>query len=103
MKGYLTSYACLFEARRTDPPVIAVLLNSVADHQAGTASGVFNTSRQIGGALAIAVFGALLAQPGHFVHGLRVSLLIASGVALTAAAVSLVLRTTGNVTTGQVR
>ena len=28
---------------------------------AGTASGVFNTSRQVGGALAVAVFGALLA------------------------------------------
>jgi sugar phosphate permease len=64
---------------------------------------VFNTSRQIGGALAIAVFGALLAQQGSFVHGLRVSLLIAAGVALTAAAVSLVLRATGTVTTGQPR
>jgi EmrB/QacA subfamily drug resistance transporter len=85
------------------PPVTAVLLNSVGDHQAGTASGVFNTSRQIGGALAIAVFGALLAQPGTFVHGLRVSLLIAAGVALTAAAVSLLLRATGSVTTGHVR
>jgi sugar phosphate permease len=85
------------------PPVTAVLLNSVADDQAGTASGVFNTSRQIGGALAIAVFGALLAQPGSFLHGLRVSLLIAAGVALTAAAISLFLRATGSVTTGHVR
>jgi MFS family permease len=30
------------------PPVTAVLLNTVPDNQAGTASGVFNTSRQIG-------------------------------------------------------
>jgi MFS transporter, DHA2 family, methylenomycin A resistance protein len=43
------------------PPVTAVLLNSVPAHQAGTASGAFNTSRQAGGALAVAVFGALLA------------------------------------------
>jgi hypothetical protein len=34
------------------PPVTAVLLNSVPAHRTGTASGVFNTSRQIGGALA---------------------------------------------------
>jgi sugar phosphate permease len=41
----------------TIPLVTAVLLNSVGDHEAGTASGVFNISRQIGGALAVAVFG----------------------------------------------
>jgi EmrB/QacA subfamily drug resistance transporter len=81
------------------PPVTAVLLNSVADHQAGTASGVFNTSRQVGGALAIAVFGALLAQQGSFLHGLRVSLLIAAGVALTTAAVSMLLRSTHSLAT----
>jgi DHA2 family methylenomycin A resistance protein-like MFS transporter len=53
---------------------------------------VFNTSRQAGGALAVAVFGALLASPATFLHGLRVSLLIAAGVALAAAAMSLLTR-----------
>ena len=48
------------------PPATAVLLNSVPGHQAGTASGVFNISRQVGGALAVAVFGARLAQPATF-------------------------------------
>jgi DHA2 family methylenomycin A resistance protein-like MFS transporter len=67
------------------PPVTAVLLNSVPGHQAGVASGVFNTSRQVGGALAVAVFGALLAQPATFTQGLRTSLLLAAGVALAAA------------------
>lgn len=46
------------------PPVTAVLLSSVP--AAGTASGVFNTSRQVGGALAVAVFGALLTQASSF-------------------------------------
>jgi sugar phosphate permease len=73
------------------PPVTAVLLNSVPDHRAGTASGVFNTSRQIGGALAVAVFGALLSH-GPFVHGMRGSLLIAAGVAAVTAVPSLLLR-----------
>ncbi len=76
----------------TIPPVTAVLLNSVPDHQAGTASGVFNTSRQIGGALAIAVFGALVAGQGGLVHGLRISLLLAAVVTLAAAASSRMMR-----------
>jgi DHA2 family methylenomycin A resistance protein-like MFS transporter len=74
------------------PPVTAVLLNSVPGHQAGTASGIFNTSRQVGGALAVAVFGALLAHPATFLAGLRTSLLLAAAVALAAAAASRVLR-----------
>src|SRR5207302_3181392 len=73
------------------PPITAVLLNSVGDHQTGTASGVFNTSRQFGGALAVAVFGALLAGPGGFIHGLRFSLAIAAVVALAAGTTSLML------------
>jgi sugar phosphate permease len=76
----------------TIPPMTAVLLNSVPDHQAGTASGVFNTSRQLGGALAVAVFGALLAGEKGLVHGLRLSLVLAAVAALAAAASSVMLR-----------
>jgi EmrB/QacA subfamily drug resistance transporter len=74
------------------PPMTAVLLNSVPPHRAGTASGIFNTSRQVGGALAIAVFGALLASQAGFLAGLRTGLLIAAAVALTAAAGSILLQ-----------
>jgi len=74
------------------PPVMALLLHAVPARRAGVASGVFNTSRQVGGALAIAVFGALLASRATFLPGLRVSLLIAAGVVLAAAAVSVLLR-----------
>ena len=70
------------------PPMTAILLNSVPAQRAGTASGIFNTSRQVGGALAVAVFGALLASRAGFLTGLRVSLLIAAAAALAAAAVS---------------
>jgi len=68
------------------PPVMALLLHAVPARRAGVASGVFNTSRQVGGALAVAVFGALLASRVTFLHGLQVSLLIAAGVVLAAAA-----------------
>jgi EmrB/QacA subfamily drug resistance transporter len=73
------------------PPAIALLLHAVPARRAGVASGILNTSRQAGGALAIAVFGALLASPATFLHGLRVSLLIAAAIAAATAAISLLL------------
>lgn len=85
------------------PPVTAVLLDAVPHHRAGVAGGVFNTSRQVGGALAVAVFGALLDQPAGFLPGLRASLLIAAAVALAAAAVSRLLRSAPTTTTGDAR
>ncbi|MFT3721841.1 MFS transporter [Pseudorhodoferax sp.] len=74
------------------PPVTAVLLASVPGALAGTASGVFNTSRQVGGALAVAVFGALLAQAPSFMAGMRISLLLAAGLALVTAAMGMRLQ-----------
>jgi MFS family permease len=74
------------------PPVMALLLHAVPARRAGVASGVFNTSRQVGGALAVAVFGALLASRATFLHGLQVSLLIAAGVVVAAAFASVLIR-----------
>jgi len=65
-------------------PSMSLLLNSVHGSTAGTASGVLNTSRQVGGALAVAVFGALLASRAGFMPGLHISLVIAAGVAAVA-------------------
>ncbi|MBS0317987.1 MAG: MFS transporter [Proteobacteria bacterium] len=74
------------------PPITAVLLSSVPAALAGTAGGMFNTSRQVGGALAVAVFGALLARSPDFMVGLRASLWLASGIALGTAAIGLRLQ-----------
>jgi EmrB/QacA subfamily drug resistance transporter len=76
------------------PPATAVLLDSVPEAQSGVASGVFNTSRQVGGALAIAVFGGLLADPVTFVHGVHTSLLIAAAVIALTTVLALFLPTT---------
>ena len=73
------------------PMTTALLLGHVPPAQAGTASGVFNTSRQVGGALAVAVFGALLAHRATFIHGERLALFIAAAVVLFATAASLSL------------
>ncbi|MET8179815.1 MFS transporter [Streptomyces sp. NPDC005336] len=74
------------------PPTTALLVDSVPAQQTGTASGVFNTSRQLGGALAVAVFGALIADQAHFLPGLRLSLVLAALATLAAGAASLCLR-----------
>ncbi|MFF3698755.1 MFS transporter [Streptomyces sp. NPDC002221] len=66
------------------PALTSLMLDSVPAERAGTAAALLNTSRQIGGALSIAVFGALLAA--DFLPGMRESLLLAAAL-LTANAV----------------
>ncbi|WP_433634196.1 MFS transporter [Nocardia sp. CA-120079] len=73
------------------PPATAVLLDAVPATQAGVAAGVFNTSRQVGGALAVAVFGGLLTHPDTFAAGVRTSLLIAAAVLAATAALALLV------------
>lgn len=74
------------------PSVTGVVLEGVPARQAGTASAVFNTFRQVGGAVAIAVFGALIADPDRVVLGLRLSLGIAATLLVLAALSSLRIR-----------
>ncbi|WP_235036311.1 MFS transporter [Arthrobacter sp. 18067] len=74
------------------PPITAHVLDSVPAHRSGTASAVFNTFRQLGGAVGVAVFGALLAGPAGFVPGLQASLLIAALLLLATAVASLFIR-----------
>lgn len=74
------------------PTLTALLVGSVPAAQAGIASGVLNTSRQVGGALAVALFGALVAHRETFLLGMQVSLLIAALLLLATAATSLSLR-----------
>lgn len=79
------------------PTVTALLVNSVAAEHAGIASGILNTCRQVGGALAVAVFGTLVAQRDNFLDGMQVSLVIAALLLLASALVSRLLlpRATG--------
>jgi MFS transporter, DHA2 family, methylenomycin A resistance protein len=60
------------------PSLTVVLLEAIPADQAGMAGGLLNASRQVGGTLAVAVFGALIAQRTSFLPGMRASLLIAA-------------------------
>jgi DHA2 family methylenomycin A resistance protein-like MFS transporter len=75
------------------PAVTGVVLDGVTPRQAGTASAVFNTFRQVGGAVAIAVFGSLIAGSKTFLPGLRASLAIAAILLFITALASLRVRT----------
>jgi MFS transporter, DHA2 family, methylenomycin A resistance protein len=73
------------------PSVIVVLLEAIPADQAGMAAGLLNSSRQVGGTLAVAVFGALIAHRASFLPGMRTSLLIAVVVLAVAAATAVTL------------
>jgi MFS transporter, DHA2 family, methylenomycin A resistance protein len=72
----------------TVPPVTAAFMDAIPAQRAGTASGVLNTARQMGGSLGVAVFGAVLAQHASFITGLRVDLTVAAALLLVLAAVT---------------
>ncbi|OZB87971.1 MAG: hypothetical protein B7X41_10625, partial [Microbacterium sp. 14-71-5] len=68
----------------TVPPLTSLLIDSVPASRAGTASGVLNMVRQMGGSLGVAAVGAVIAGQASFVTGLRISVIaIAVLVAIT--------------------
>jgi DHA2 family methylenomycin A resistance protein-like MFS transporter len=73
------------------PSLTNVLLDNISPDRAGIAGGVLNSMRQTGGAVAVAVFGGLVAGRTTFVPGLHHSLLIAAALLTMTAAVALSL------------
>jgi MFS transporter, DHA2 family, methylenomycin A resistance protein len=60
------------------PSLTFALLEAIPADQAGLAGGLLNAGRQTGGALAVALYGALLS--GSFLAGMRTSILIAAAL-----------------------
>ncbi|MFF4494885.1 MFS transporter [Streptomyces sp. NPDC001272] len=75
------------------PALTALLMDAVPPERAGTASGLLNSLRQTGGALAVALFGSLLAgSDGNFsLPGMRIGLLTVALLLLATAALSRLL------------
>jgi EmrB/QacA subfamily drug resistance transporter len=81
-------------------PLFSAVLGSVTQQRAGVASGALNTARELGGALGIAIMGAILAgremealaggasPAAAFTSGYSAALLVAAGVMLAAAIVA---------------
>jgi EmrB/QacA subfamily drug resistance transporter len=72
-------------------PLAASAVSVVEPRQAGMASGINNTFRQVGIATGIAALGAILQAKGNFIDGLNEILLVASFVAFGGAALGLAL------------
>ncbi len=71
------------------PAMTATLLSSVDRKRSGTASAVINAARQTGGAIGVAVFGALVGSaPAQIVQGLKMASLISVGLVLIATVVA---------------
>ena len=76
------------------PAVVAAAIAAVPKARAGLASAINNTARQAGGAIGIAVAGAVAGSPargGSFVSGLHAVTLAAAVLYLVAAATGFVL------------
>ncbi|MDH6624472.1 DHA2 family methylenomycin A resistance protein-like MFS transporter [Streptomyces sp. LBL] len=68
------------------PSLTAAILEHVDSERAGTAAAVLNTSRQVGSCLAVAAFGALIADTSRFQHGMDTSFVISVAMLLATAA-----------------
>ena len=68
------------------PAMIGAMLGSIDRRHSGVASAVSNAARQAGGAIGVAVFGALAGS--HLVTGLHVSALVSAALLVVSAAVA---------------
>jgi DHA2 family methylenomycin A resistance protein-like MFS transporter len=86
------------------PAMTAAVLSSVDRRRSGTASAVLNAARQTGGAIGVAIFGALVGStPIQIVQGLRMASLISAALLLIATLVAWksIRRTHGTVEIGK--
>ena len=63
-------------------PITLIATTGLADEDAGLASGLFNTSQQVGGALGLAVLSSLAATRTHHAHGVSSSAALVDGFKL---------------------
>ena len=68
------------------PAMTATILSSVDRSRSGTASAVVNAARQTGGAIGVAIFGAMMGSaPAQIVRGLELASITSVGLLSVAA------------------
>jgi MFS transporter, DHA2 family, methylenomycin A resistance protein len=75
----------------TVPPMTSALLATVDRKRSGVASGVLNTTRQIGSVIGVALFGSLIANREHFIPGMHLALYVSIVALLIGAAAALIM------------
>ena len=65
-------------------PALVSMLRAVPRESSGVAAGIFNTGRQVGSLLGVAVLGAFLGSDSHFLAGFHAAVLLSSGLLLLA-------------------
>jgi len=65
-------------------PALVSLLRATPREHSGVASGLFNTGRQVGSLLGVAVLGSFLGSEAHFLRGFHAALLLSSALVLLA-------------------
>jgi DHA2 family methylenomycin A resistance protein-like MFS transporter len=68
----------------TVPAIAALILEAAPVNLAGTASGVLNTFRQLGGSLGVAIFGSIANISAAFLSGLRTDYVVTATILLVA-------------------
>ncbi|GAA4978452.1 EmrB/QacA subfamily drug resistance transporter [Nonomuraea thailandensis] len=71
-------------------PLGSAVLGAVPEARAGVAGGIFSVSREISGLFGIAAVGVIVHAAGDFATGYAVGLLVAAGLVLAGALISLV-------------
>ncbi|MEB2514127.1 MFS transporter [Pseudomonas sp. YuFO20] len=72
------------------PSITNSMLSSVSTHDAGMASGLMASARQLGGVIGVAVFGAMITstEPAAFSRGLSTAMIVSAIVLLACIAVN---------------
>ena len=72
------------------PSSTVAIMRAVEPHQVGMASGVFNSCRQLGSLIGVAIFGSIIALSSQFMMGMHITLYFAAGLYLLGALVAFI-------------